>query len=68
MANETDWVTDVRRWVQERARVTGDESSAIVASQSMSDGLSDLGYEAADAAVAGRYGVESTLDANRDTR
>jgi hypothetical protein len=72
MANETDWVTDVRRWVQDRARATSTDPSGAAATnpRPTSDGSSQFGYEAADSAVAGRYhGLEkSAHNADKDPR
>ena len=72
MANGTDWVSDVRRWVQARTLSTANETSNAVAidERPLNDGLGELGYEAADPTVSGRYRLaeQTARGANKDPR
>jgi hypothetical protein len=42
MANDTDWVADVRRWVRAAAR-----TKQVAAAEPATDDTNDVGYEAA---------------------
>lgn len=72
MESDSDWVTDVRRWISDRARLSANDASSDprVDPKPASDGLSEFGYEAADSAVAGAYGYpeRAVLNAEGDAR
>ncbi len=72
MQSDSDWVTDVRRWINDRARLSATDVSSDprVDVKTASDGVSEFGYEAADSAVAGAYGYpeQAVLNADGDAR